>query len=326
MVPFSEGQQGAGSWNDLRALVQTADEVGLDAVYAADHLLFRSRTDPTAGTTGIHEAFTMLAGFAAVTERVEIGPLVAALPFRNPALLAKMAAGIDEISSGRFVLGLGCGWHEPEFRAFGYEFEHRVSQFAEGLQIVADLLRDGRADFNGRWQRAEDAVLRPPGPRPGGVPILIAGKRPRMLSLVAKHADRWNAAWYGRWEEADELRTRLASLRAALDTEGRDPATLALTVGLDVAFPALAPGAETEQGGIAGTADEVAEALRAYATAGFQEVICHCEPATPEGVAELGRAAALARLSAREDDVPASTAANPRQHRSHDPDTAHSAP
>jgi alkanesulfonate monooxygenase SsuD/methylene tetrahydromethanopterin reductase-like flavin-dependent oxidoreductase (luciferase family) len=294
MVPLSEDAGVAPSWAELRALVQAADEVGLDSVYAADHLLFRGEDDGEAKVFGIHEAFTMLAGFAAVTQRVEIGPLVAAIPFRNPALLAKMAAGIDEISGGRFVLGVGCGWHEPEFSAFGYEFDHRVSQFAEGMEIVAGLLRNGGADFSGRWQAAHDAVLLPPGPRPGGIPILVAGKRPRMLSLVARHADRWNAAWYGRWEEADELRTRLANLAAALETAGRDPATLTLTVGLDVAFPTLAPDAQTD-GVIAGTAEEVGEAFRAYAEAGFGEVICHCEPATPDGMAELGRAATLSR-------------------------------
>jgi probable F420-dependent oxidoreductase len=294
MVPFSEGEQGAASWAELRALVTTAEEAGLDSVYAADHLLFREPDDGDGRTIGIHEAFTMLAAFAAITERVEIGPLVAAVPFRNPALLAKMAAGIDEVSRGRFVLGVGCGWHEPEFSAFGYEFDHRVSQFAEGMEIVTGLLRDGHADFSGRWQSARDAVLLPPGPRPGGIPILIAGKRPRMLSLVARYADRWNAAWYGRWEDADELRTRLASLTSALEAADRDPATLTLTVGLDVAFPALAPDLQTE-GVIAGAAEEVGEALRAYAQAGFDEVICHCEPATPDGMAELGRAAAIAR-------------------------------
>jgi alkanesulfonate monooxygenase SsuD/methylene tetrahydromethanopterin reductase-like flavin-dependent oxidoreductase (luciferase family) len=294
MVPFSEGEEGARSWAELRALVQAADEVGLDSIYAADHLLFRDTDEGEARTSGIHEAFTMLAGFAAVTRRAEIGPLVAAIPFRNPALLAKMAAGIDEIAEGRFVLGVGCGWHEPEFTAFGYEFDHRVSQFAQGMEIVAGLLRTGRADFSGRWQSARDAVLLPPGPRPGRIPILIAGKRPRMLSLVARYADRWNAAWYGRWEEADELRSRLASLRSALETAGRDPATLSLTVGLDVAFPALAPDARTD-GVIAGTAEEVGEAFGAYDRAGFDEVICHCEPATPDGMAELGRAAAVAR-------------------------------
>jgi alkanesulfonate monooxygenase SsuD/methylene tetrahydromethanopterin reductase-like flavin-dependent oxidoreductase (luciferase family) len=294
MLPFSEGEAGAGSWDELRALVETADEVGLDSVYAADHLLFRGPEDGVMTTTGIHEVFTMLSGFAAVTRRVEIGPLVAAIPFRNPALLAKMAAGIDEISGGRFVMGVGCGWHEPEFTAFGYEFAHRVGQFAEGMEIVEGLLRRGHADFSGRWQSAHDAVLLPPGPRPGGIPILIAAKRPRMMALTARYADRWNAAWYGHWEEADELRTRLANLRTAVDAAGRDPSTLSLSVGLNVSFPGLAPDGDTDRV-IAGSAEEVAAAFRSYAAAGFDEVICHCEPGTPDGVAELGRAAALAR-------------------------------
>jgi alkanesulfonate monooxygenase SsuD/methylene tetrahydromethanopterin reductase-like flavin-dependent oxidoreductase (luciferase family) len=294
MVPFSEGEQGAGSWSELKALVQTADEVGLDSVYAADHLLFRDPKEAEPTTVGIHESFTMLSAFAAVTSRVEIGPLVAALPWRNPALLAKMAAGIDEISGGRFVLGLGCGWHEPEFTAFGYEFEHRVSQFADGLLIVAGLLREGRADYTSRWFSAHDAVLRPPGPRPGGIPILIAAKRPRMYALAARYADRWNAAWFGHWEDAHELRTRLTNLAAALDEAGRDPASISRTAGLDVAFPALTT-EPTEAGGIVGTAEEVGEALRAYAEAGIDEVICHCEPGTPDAVAQLGRAAELPR-------------------------------
>jgi len=276
--------------------VQTADEVGLDSVYAADHLLFRDPDEAEPTTVGIHEAFTMLSAFAAVTSRVEIGPLVAALPWRNPALLAKMAAGIDEVSGGRFVLGLGCGWHEPEFTAFGYEFEHRVSQFAEGLEIVAGLLRQGRADHSGRWFSAHDAVLRPTGPRPGGIPILIASKRPRMYALTARYADRWNAAWFGHWEQADELRTRLANLASALDAAGRDPASITRTAGLDAAFPALTT-EPTEDGGIAGTAEEVGAALRVYAEAGIDEVICHCEPGTPDAVAQLGRAAELARAS-----------------------------
>jgi alkanesulfonate monooxygenase SsuD/methylene tetrahydromethanopterin reductase-like flavin-dependent oxidoreductase (luciferase family) len=294
MVPFSEGEEGAGSWSELKELVQTADEVDLDSVYAADHLLFRDPEAATPTTVGIHEVFTMLSAFAAVTSRVEIGPLVAALPWRNPALLAKMAAGIDEISGGRFVLGLGCGWHEPEFTAFGYEFEHRVSQFAEGLEIVAGLLREGRADVAGRWASAHDAVLRPPGPRPGRIPILIAAKRPRMYALTAQYADRWNAAWFGPWEQADELRTRLTNLASALEAAGRDPASISRTAGLDVAFPALTTD-PTESGGIAGTAEEVGDALRAYAEAGIDEVICHCEPGTPDAVAQLGRAAERAR-------------------------------
>ena len=195
-------------WSPLRDMVLAAEASGLDSVWCADHLLFRHDEDGDR-TDGIHEAWTVLAAVAAITSRVEVGPLVLCVPFRNPALTAKMATTLDEISGGRLVLGLGCGWHEPEFDAFGYEFDHRVSQFAEALEIIAPMLRTGTATFDGRWQHAADARLAPPGPRPDGLPILIAGKGPRMFELVARHADAWNAAWYGHPDEADELRERL---------------------------------------------------------------------------------------------------------------------
>ena len=128
-----------------------------------DHLLFRegSRTE------GIHEAWTVLSAVAALTSRVEIGPLVLAVPFRNPALTAKMAAELDEVSGGRLVLGLGCGWHEPEFEAFDFPFDHRVGRFEEALGIIIPLLREGRVRFEGRWHRANaELAPRRSAPRP----------------------------------------------------------------------------------------------------------------------------------------------------------------
>jgi alkanesulfonate monooxygenase SsuD/methylene tetrahydromethanopterin reductase-like flavin-dependent oxidoreductase (luciferase family) len=191
MLPLAEDE--TGGFADLRAMALAAEEGGLDSVWGADHLIFREGDD----TTGIHESWTVLTAVAAVTSRVEIGPLVLALPFRNPALTAKMAAELDEVSGGRLILGLGCGWHRPEFDAFGYPFDHRVGRFAEGLEIVVPLLTGETVSFDGRYHQATDAELRPRPIRAGGPPILIAGKRPRMLSLVARYADRWNAAWYG---------------------------------------------------------------------------------------------------------------------------------
>ncbi|MBA3587889.1 MAG: LLM class flavin-dependent oxidoreductase, partial [Chloroflexi bacterium] len=217
MLPL--GADETAGFADLRALAMAAEEHGLDSVWGADHLIFRDEGE----TTGIHECWTVLTAIAAVTSRVEIGPLVLALPFRNPALTAKMAAELDEVSGGRLILGLGCGWHEPEFDAFGYPFDHRVSRFDEGLQVVVPLLRNGRVTYSGKYHHAADAELRPLPVREGGPPILIAGKQPRMLQLVARHADQWNAAWYGHPDQADELRERLGNLRTALDAAGRDP-------------------------------------------------------------------------------------------------------
>lgn len=296
MMPIGEGDDGVASWEELRAMAQLADEGGLDTLWSADHLIIRFDDEPT---RGIHEAWTMLTAMAAVTRRIEIGPLVLALPYRNPALTAKMAAALEEVSAGRLVLGVGCGWHEPEFTAFDYPFDHRVGRFEEALGILLGMLRDGRADLDGRWHRARDAELRPQGPRAGGPPILIAGKQPRMLRLVARHADAWNAAWYGRWEDANELRQRLDRLDAALEVEGRDPSTLRRTVGLTVAFPHLVPHQAPQERVLAGTAEEVAHGFRAYAEAGFTEVIASLTTATPQTVGELLRAAELARAPVR---------------------------
>jgi alkanesulfonate monooxygenase SsuD/methylene tetrahydromethanopterin reductase-like flavin-dependent oxidoreductase (luciferase family) len=205
-----------------------------------------------------------------------------------------MAATIDEIANGRLILGLGAGWHEPEYDAFGYPFDHRVSRFDEGLQIVVPLLRGDRVTFDGRYHRVADAELRPPPIRVDGPPILIAGKQPRMLELVARHADQWNAAWYGHPDQADELRQRLARLHVALDTAGRDPDTLEITVGIFVAFDGAAPDAPVSA--IRGSLDEVADALAGYAGLGAKHLIAHVFPRTVDAVRQLAAAAALARV------------------------------
>jgi len=287
MLPLGESE--AGGWTNLRAMAIAADELGLDSVWGADHLIFREDGE----TDGIHECWTVLTAVAAVTSRVEIGPLVLALPFRNPALTAKMAVELDEISGGRLILGLGCGWHEPEFKAFGYPFDRRVSRFEEGMRIVAPLLREGRVTFEGRYQRAIDAELRPPPNRDGGPPILIAGKQPRMLGLVAEFADQWNAAWYGHPDTADELRTRLANLRTALDEAGRDPSSLTITVGIFVAFDDAQ--GDVPDRAIRGSVDEVGAALAGYADLGVSHLIVHLWPRSPDAVARLAQAAEIAR-------------------------------
>jgi probable F420-dependent oxidoreductase len=283
-------------WKELRALALAAEEAGLDSVWAADHLIFRE--DGT--SSAIHECWTILTAVAAITQRVEIGPLVLALPFRNPALTAKMATALDEVSAGRLVLGVGCGWHEPEFDAFDFPFDHRVGRFEEALAVLLPLLREGHVKVDGRWHRA-DAELLPPGPRPHGPPILIAGKLPRMLGLVARHADAWNAAWYGRLEDAAELRRRIAQLREACEAEGRDPATIALTAGLFVHLPGLPDSGyeDPPERAISGTAEQVGPALAAYQELGIEHAMVHLWPPTPAAVRELGRAAELARAEGR---------------------------
>lgn len=293
MLPIGQQEPlvGPDRWSLFREMTLAADAGGLDSVWCADHLLFRH--GDANETDGIHEAWTILSAVAAITQRVEIGPLVLCVPFRNPALTAKMATTLDEVSGGRLILGLGCGWHEPEFDAFGYEFDDRVSQFAEALEIIRPLLRTGGATFEGRRQRATDARIVPPGPRPGGPPILIAAKGPRMLDLAARHADAWNAAWYGHPTEAHELRERIARLHAALDAAGRPRHSLELTAGV---FVAISPAADDRPDeAIRGSIHEIGEALAGYESLGIGHLIVHLWPRTPEAVAQLAAAAALAR-------------------------------
>jgi probable F420-dependent oxidoreductase len=287
MLPLAEDE--TSGYGVLREMAVAAEEGGLDSVWGADHLIFRDDGE----TVGIHESWTLLTAIAAVTSRVEIGPLVLALPFRNPALTAKMAAELDEVSGGRLILGLGCGWHRPEFDAFGFPFDHRVGRFAEGLEIIVPLLRGESVTFEGRYHRAEAAELRPRPVRPGGPPILIAGKQPRMLGLVARYAQQWNGAWYGDPEDADELRTRLANLDAALDDAGRDRSSLVRTAGIFVAFDGADD--DTPERAIRGTADQIADALARYDELGISHLIAHVFPRTPEAVRRLAEAAARAR-------------------------------
>ena len=288
MLPL--GADETRGFDELRDMALAAEVDGLDSVWGADHLIFR-REDGT--MTGIHESWTVLTAVAAITSRVEIGPLVLALPFRNPALTAKMAAQLDEVSGGRLILGVGCGWHEPEFDAFGYPFDHRVGRFEEALEILAPLLRGERVTFEGRYHRATDVELLPRPIRPGGPPILIAGKRPRMLGLVAKYADQWNGAWYGVPSEADELRERLANVRQALDDAGRDASSIVMTTGISVVFDGAKPNAPEHA--IRGTPDEMADALAGYAELGIAHLIAHVYPRSADSVRRLAEAADLAR-------------------------------
>src|SRR5215218_9114305 len=160
----------------------------IDSVWIADHLLF----EWDGQRRGIWEAWTVLSALAEATTGIELGTLVMCTAFRNSALLAKMADAVDEVSAGRLILGLGAGWHEPEFSAFGYPFDHLAGRFEDALRIVAPLLRSGAVDYQGEYERAVDCVSLPRGPRPVGPSILIGASRPRMLRLTAELADAWN--------------------------------------------------------------------------------------------------------------------------------------
>ena len=293
VLPIAEDDRGTTqSYAAIREVAVTAEAAGFDSLWVFDHLLFRSGGK----TSGIHECWTILAAIADATERVELGTLVMCTGFRNAALLAKMAGTLDEVSKGRLILGIGAGWHDPEFEAFGYPTDHKVSRFEEALAIITGLIREGRAYLEGRYMTARDAVLRPPA-RPD-LPILIASKGPRMMELAARHGDAWNAAWFGM---PDERLTRLRrELAEACDRVGRDPDSLAITVGVTVRYPNADPDADAADApttpGLTGDLDAIVAGLRAHAEAGATHFIASLQPCTPQTVVEL--AAAVSRYRA----------------------------
>jgi alkanesulfonate monooxygenase SsuD/methylene tetrahydromethanopterin reductase-like flavin-dependent oxidoreductase (luciferase family) len=274
---------------EIRSLAMAVEASALDSAWVYDHLIYRF---PEKQTTGVQEAWTILTALAEATTRVQLGCLVFCVPFRNPAVLAKMAVTLQDVSNGRLILGLGAGWHQPEFDAFGISFEQRVDRFEEALQIIVPLVKTGEVDFTGNHYSAPncETVPRPTG---DGIPVLIASFKPRMLKLTAQYADAWNTAWLG---HVEALTTPRTALEGALADAGRDPKSLAVTVGLNVAFPEL--GAETttfdREKVIAGTVAEVAAGLRDYRDAGVAHLIVALDPLTEAAVAKLSEAWVLA--------------------------------
>jgi alkanesulfonate monooxygenase SsuD/methylene tetrahydromethanopterin reductase-like flavin-dependent oxidoreductase (luciferase family) len=230
LLPQSPTDGSGSTWSDIAALARQAEDGGADSLWVSDHFFYRAPEAPIGSEDGGHEAWTLLSALAATTTRVQLGPLVLATSFRPAAILAKMAATLDDVADGRFILGLGCGWHEPEYDAFGYPFDQRVARFEEVLRIVRPLLRGERITAGGRWQEVRDAALVPAPRHP--IPILVAAKGERMLRLTAELADAWQTAWFGLPD--DRYRARRDGLRAACEAVGRDSATLDVTIGMDV--------------------------------------------------------------------------------------------
>ena len=273
-------------WAEIVAIGRRAEELGFDSLWVMDHLLLRF-TGWEEAPVGVWEGWSLLAAVAASTVRVELGPLVTCTSFRNPALLAKMADTVDEISGGRLILGLGAGWNEPEFHAFGYPYDHRASRFEEALIIITTLLRDGRIDFAGSYYTARECELRPRGPRPHGPPIMIGTTGERMLRLAARYADQWNVDWINQATEIPPLREKVD---AACMAVGRDPSTLARTVAIMVDLPDRHRRphddlvASIREGAASGQPEELAAHLRAYAAEGIEHVQVWLDPCTLAGV------------------------------------------
>jgi probable F420-dependent oxidoreductase len=274
-------------WPEILDMARAIEDLGYDSMWLGEHLLYRWADRAPRGPW---EAWGLLGALAAVTSRVELGPLVACTAFHNPAVLAKQADTIDEISGGRLILGLGAGWNETEFRAFGIPFDHRIDRFEEAFTIIRTLLQEGAIDFEGTWYSARDCELLPRGPRPGGPPLMIGSSGERMLRISVPHVDSWNA-WYADTQNSpDGVAALAAKVDAACAAAGRDPDAIERTVAVHVRMPG---GAGREMGNTAsaetvrplhGSAAEMAKELSDYAAAGIRHVQLVIDPITRESI------------------------------------------
>jgi alkanesulfonate monooxygenase SsuD/methylene tetrahydromethanopterin reductase-like flavin-dependent oxidoreductase (luciferase family) len=276
-------------WSEYVLMARTAEEVGFDSIWLGDHLLYRGDARPERGPW---EAWTLLAALAAVTERVSLGPLVACAAFHPPALLAKMAATIAEVSKGRFRFGLGAGWNEAEFRAFGLPFDHRVARFEESFAIVWQLLAGKRVTIRGRYWQAQDAVLIP---RPTHRTQLMVGSNgPRMLAAALPHVDAWNT-WYEDYGNTVQGFARLNERTSvAARDAGRDPGEIARSACV---FVALHPGCAERQTvahapPVRGDPDTISAHVRELADVGADEAILVLSPITESSIRMAGEALA----------------------------------
>jgi alkanesulfonate monooxygenase SsuD/methylene tetrahydromethanopterin reductase-like flavin-dependent oxidoreductase (luciferase family) len=285
------GTNSKRSYATIRAIAQQAEADGFDSIWLPDHLMYRNPDEPT---HGIWECWTMLAALAEATERMEIGPLVLCNSLRNPAVLAKMATAADEVSDGRLILGIGAGWNEPEYEAFGLPFDHRVGRLEEALQILKPLLRDGYVDFAGQYYQARNCDDVPRGPRPQGPPLQMGGEGPRMLRLTAQYADLWNTGYMG---QPETMTGPLAKIAAACREVGRDPASIGVTALIGLWFPDLQPEKPSFGNFLSGPPEELAAAMRGYAELGVRHIMFQFAPNTDESRKRLTEALHIYRDS-----------------------------
>jgi len=273
------------SYADVIGIARVAEDAGFRTLWVSDHLLL----DPDAVATDCLEAWTLLAALAVDTKKIRIGPMVTSQSYRNPALLAKIAAGVDQMSGGRLEFGVGAGWKEVEYKAYGYEFPDaptRVTQLVETLEICTRLWTEPKATYRGKHYRIEDAVSSPkPVQKP--LPIWIGGTKPRVMRIAAKYAHAFNMS-----DPSRPAETRIAELKTALPEAckavGRDESTLKRSLFIQVlvaptrheideiagelgsrAKTSRAEWLKARPAMIVGTPDEVGERLRAIAAGGI---------------------------------------------------------
>jgi len=264
-------------WVEIRELALRAESIGFDTVWIPDELLWRP---PDGQVRGWWECVAMAGAVAASTSRVKVGTWILSALHRNPGLSAKVVETLDEISGGRFVFGLGSGHAGRQAHAFGLPEDHVHSRFEEAVEIIVPLLRHGRAEFEGTFHAARDLDHRPVGPRPGRIPIMIGAKGPKMLRLAALHADIWS--WYvEERSDLEEFGPRLAAIEAACEAIGRDPATIGKSAGIVVEPTSTTGAAEVLATPVRGSAEEIADAFRAFGAGGFTQIEVLLWPRTP---------------------------------------------
>ena len=288
-VPYVEGSMDGRTprWTDILAMAQTAEAIGFDALWVSDHVGFG---DPGGEWQGAWESWTLLSALAASTRRVALGPYVLAIPLRNPAVLAKMAETLDEVSGGRLILGLGAGWNEAEFTSYGIPFDDRFQRFEDGLRVITDMLRTGRSTLDGETIQTWSARLEPRGPRRDGLPVMVGANGPRMLRLTAELADHWN----GGLRSIDEVPAQLEALDAACRGVGR---TRPITKSIEVLVRTVPTDAPPVRREIRGDHRSIASDLRRFADLGVDHLQVQLRPNTVEGVQAF--APVIERLGSR---------------------------
>ena len=276
-------------WPEYLAMAKAAEDTGFDTIWLGDHLLYRY---PDGDVRGPWEVWTTLAAIAASTSRIKLGPFVASTAFHAPGMLAKLAATVDEVSQGRLILGLGAGWNDVEFAAFGFPFDHRIDRFEEAFTIIRTLLREGSVDFDGRWYQVRNLELLPRGPRTAGPPLMIGSIGPRMLRSTMAYADSWNC-WF---MDIDNRPVGVPKVRAIVDEAcrdvGRDPAEVERTVAVLVHLPGgtgrlAGDASQALIPPVQGDPVEIAETLRGFAREGIGHVQLVLDPITLESIRAL---------------------------------------
>ena len=272
-------------WPEYADLARQAEAAGFDSIWVGDHLLYDL---PDGSTRGPYEAWTTLAAIAAVTERVEIGPLVASTSFHAPAMLAKQAATVDAISGGRLIVGLGAGWNRREYDAFGFAYDRRVSRFEEALAIIVPLLREGRTSFAGQFYEVDDCVLDPRPVREGGPPIMLGSNSPRMLSIGLPVVDSWNV-W---WSIYDNSVERFGEIKAEVDAAMPRGRVVEATAAVLVTLPqgdGRLMGTKYDASVTTVTPDDLADHVRGLAALGATHLQLVLDPIDAQSIETVGQ-------------------------------------